>query len=90
MVDSAVPNTNAQRSLFLQVGRDTKRALFPNEPITLEVLSQLFRNRFSRVASITSPLTIQIRDPMIGVFYLLEQVSDVRDKSVLRVRVPGK
>ncbi|KAI9593579.1 actin interacting protein 3-domain-containing protein [Syncephalis fuscata] len=79
---------NAPRSLFLQVGRETKRVAFPTEALSLELIRKMFKDRFARLTAMSGPLTIQIRDPSIGVFYLLETMSDIRDKTVLRVRVP--
>lgn len=54
------------------------------------MLRGLFQRHFARFAKADAALAIQIRDPAVGVYYSLENLTEVRDRSILRVRVPGK
>jgi hypothetical protein len=72
------------------MGRDTKRVVLPAGPITMEGLTALFAERFQRPFLVESSPVIHIRDPAAGLFYELENVNELRDKSVLRIKTPGK
>ncbi|XP_063855261.1 coiled-coil domain-containing protein AGAP005037-like isoform X2 [Scylla paramamosain] len=86
------PSKTLERPLglvFLQFRGETKRALLPNEITTLDTVKALF------VRSFPNQLTMQyldlpsvklyIHDSSKDMFYDLEDLGDIRDRSVLRV-----
>lgn len=86
------PSKTQDRSLglvFLQFKNETKRALLPNEVTTLHTVKALFVRAFPRAVTLTyldaRNVRIYIHDPAKDMFYELEDVKDVKDRSVLRV-----
>ncbi|GAB6033402.1 hypothetical protein CHUAL_013163 [Chamberlinius hualienensis] len=86
------PNKSLERPLglvFLQFRSETKRALLPNEITSLDTVKALFVRSFPHQLSmeyLESPhLRIYIHDPSKDMFYELEDLRDVKDRSVLRI-----
>lgn len=86
------PSKSQDRSLglvFLQFKNETKRALLPNEITTLHTVKALFVRAFPRAVTLNyldaRNVRIYIHDPAKDMFYELEDVKDVKDRSVLRV-----
>lgn len=86
------PSKSQDRSLglvFLQFKNETKRALLPNEITTLHTVKALFVRAFPRSVTLNyldaRNVRIYIHDPAKDMFYELEDVKDVKDRSVLRV-----
>ncbi|XP_067130546.1 coiled-coil domain-containing protein AGAP005037-like isoform X4 [Centruroides vittatus] len=75
--------------VFLQYRSETKRALLPNEITTLDTIKALFVRSFPKQLTmeyLDSPhIRIYIHDPSKDMFYELEDLRDVRDRSVLRI-----
>ncbi|XP_076361917.1 coiled-coil domain-containing protein AGAP005037-like isoform X4 [Tachypleus tridentatus] len=86
------PSKTQERPLgmvFLQYRSETKRALLPNEITTLDTVKALFVRSFPKQLTmeyLDSPhLHIYIHDPSKDMFYELEDLRDIRDRSVLRI-----
>lgn len=86
-----MPKT-ADRSLglvFLQHRNETKRALLPNEITTLDTVKALFVRSFPRQLNMnyldSRNVRIYIHDSGKDMFYELEDLRDVGDRSVLRI-----
>lgn len=86
------PSKSHDRSLglvFLQYRTETKRALLPNEVTSLDTVKALFVRSFK--GQINMPylnsrnVRIYIHDSGKDIFYELEDVKDVKDRSVLRI-----
>ncbi|XP_054711161.1 coiled-coil domain-containing protein AGAP005037-like [Uloborus diversus] len=75
--------------VFLQYRSETKRALLPNEITTLDTVKALFVRSFPKQLTmeyLDSPnIRIYIHDPTKDMFYELEDLRDIRDRSVLRI-----
>ncbi|XP_055940640.1 coiled-coil domain-containing protein AGAP005037-like isoform X4 [Argiope bruennichi] len=75
--------------VFLQYRSETKRALLPNEITTLDTVKALFVRSFPKQLTmeyLDSPhIRIYIHDPAKDMFYELEDLRDIRDRSVLRI-----
>lgn len=75
--------------VFLQFKNETKRAFLPNEITTLHTVKALFVRAFPRTVTLNyldaRNVRIYIHDPTKDMFYELEDVKDVKDRSVLRV-----
>ncbi|XP_071038407.1 coiled-coil domain-containing protein AGAP005037 isoform X5 [Parasteatoda tepidariorum] len=75
--------------VFLQYRSETKRALLPNEITTLDTVKALFVRSFPKQLTmeyLDSPhIRIYIHDPAKDMFYELEDLGDIRDRSVLRI-----
>lgn len=92
VVASRINGLSQERSLglvFLQFRTETKRALLPNEITSMDTVRALFVRSFSRVLTMnylgSSNVRIYIHDPNKDIFYELEDLRDVRDRSVLRI-----
>ncbi|XP_074604441.1 coiled-coil domain-containing protein AGAP005037 isoform X3 [Brevipalpus obovatus] len=86
------PSKTQDRSLglvFLQYRNETKRALLPNEITSVDTVRALFVRSFPRQLTMdyldSRHVRIYIHDPAKDMFYELEDLRDVRDRSVLRV-----
>lgn len=86
------PYKTQDRSLglvFLQYRNETKRALLPNEITTIDTVRALFVRSFPRQLTMdyleSRNVRIYIHDPSKNMFYELEDLKDVRDRSVLRI-----
>lgn len=75
--------------VFLQFRNETRRALLPNEITTLDTVKALFVRSFPRQVNMnyldSRNVRIYIHDANKDMFYELEDVRDVRDRSVLRI-----
>ncbi|XP_076361402.1 uncharacterized protein LOC143252719 isoform X3 [Tachypleus tridentatus] len=75
--------------VFLQYQKETKRSLLPNELTTLDTIKALFVRSFSKQLTmeyLDSPhVRIYIHDASKDMFYELEDLRDIRDRSVLRI-----
>ncbi|KAG8187267.1 hypothetical protein JTE90_019159 [Oedothorax gibbosus] len=75
--------------VFLQYRSETKRALLPNEITTLDTVKALFVRSFPKQLTmeyLDSPhIRVYIHDPAKDMFYELEDLRDIRDRSVLRI-----
>ncbi|XP_045032849.1 coiled-coil domain-containing protein CG32809 isoform X4 [Daphnia magna] len=86
------PSKTLERPLglvFLQFRHETKRALLPNEITTLDTVRALFVRSFARQLSMeyfdSNNVHIYIHDPNQDMFYELEDLRDIRDRSILRL-----
>ncbi|GAA93972.1 hypothetical protein E5Q_00619 [Mixia osmundae IAM 14324] len=74
------------KTIYLQLGRDVKKAQLESAP-TLASLRVLFIDRFQYNPGLGDFPSIYLRDPEIGVQYELEDLSDIKDKSVLSLNI---
>lgn len=86
------PSKTQDRSLglvFLQYRNETKRALLPNEITSMDTVKALFVRSFPRQLTMQYLDSRQVRiyahDPNKDMFYELEDLRDVRDRTVLRI-----
>lgn len=86
------PSKTQDRSLglvFLQYRNETKRALLPNEITSMDTVKALFVRSFPRQLTMPYLDSRQVRiyahDPNKDMFYELEDLRDVRDRTVLRI-----
>ncbi|XP_053200866.1 coiled-coil domain-containing protein AGAP005037-like isoform X2 [Panonychus citri] len=86
------PSKTQDRSLglvFLQYRNETKRALLPNEITSIDTVRALFVRSFPRQLTMdyldSRQVRIYIHDTSKNMFYELEDLADIRDRSVLRV-----
>ncbi|XP_050418777.1 SRC kinase signaling inhibitor 1 isoform X2 [Patella vulgata] len=86
------PSSTLDRTLglaFLVYGTETKKCLLPNEITTLDTVRALFVRAFPEKLSfefLESPRQkIYILDPKTNIFFQLDDLSDVRDRAVLRI-----
>ncbi|RWS28505.1 coiled-coil domain-containing protein-like isoform X1 [Leptotrombidium deliense] len=86
------PSKTQDRSLglvFLQYRNETKRALLPNEITSMDTVKALFVRSFPRQLTMdfldSRLVRIYIHDPSKDMFYELEDLRDIRDRSVLRI-----
>ncbi|GAA6047475.1 hypothetical protein JCM3770_005766 [Rhodotorula araucariae] len=73
-------------SIFLQVGRDVKKARLTGPP-DIQSLRQLFVERFGYNPGLSGWPDVYLRDTDAGVHYELEDMSEVRAGSVLSLNV---
>ncbi|GAA5897794.1 hypothetical protein JCM5296_006076 [Sporobolomyces johnsonii] len=73
-------------SIFLQIGRDVKKALLAESP-TIPSLRQLFVERFQYNPGIGGWPDIYMRDHEAGVHYELEEMGEVGPGSVLSLNI---
>lgn len=75
--------------VFLQYRKETKRSLLPNELTTLDTIKALFVRSFPKQLTmeyLDSPhVRIYIHDASKDMFYELEDLRDIRDRSVIRI-----
>ncbi|GIY88844.1 coiled-coil domain-containing protein AGAP005037 [Caerostris extrusa] len=75
--------------VFLQYQSETKRALLPNEITSMDTVRALFVRSFPKQLTmeyLDSPhIRVYIHDPAKDMFYELEDLRDIRDRSVLRI-----
>ena len=83
------PTDRSLGLVFLQHRNETKRALLPNEITTLDTVKALFVRSFPRQLNMSylnsRNVRIYIHDMGRDMFYELDDLRDVRDRSVLRV-----
>ncbi|KAK8751034.1 hypothetical protein OTU49_017518, partial [Cherax quadricarinatus] len=86
------PSKTLERPLglvFLQFRGETKRALLPNEITSLDTVKALFVRSFPNQLTMQyldlPSVKIYIHDSNKDMFYDLEELGDIRDRSVLRV-----
>ncbi|XP_065289120.2 coiled-coil domain-containing protein AGAP005037-like isoform X9 [Dermacentor albipictus] len=86
------PSKTQERPLglvFLQYRSETKRALLPNEITSIDTVKALFVRSFPKQLTmeyLDSPhIRIYIHDPSKDMFYELEDLRDIRDRSVIRI-----
>lgn len=87
VADSEKPTT-FPLSIYLQLGRDIKKAVLDSPP-SLGTLRVLFTERFQYNPGMSDFPAIYLRDPreQHGVQYELEDVSDIRDRCVLSLNI---
>ncbi|KAI1288108.1 Coiled-coil domain-containing protein [Halotydeus destructor] len=86
------PSKTQDRSLglvFLQYRNETKRALLPNEITSMDTVKALFVRSFPRQLTMqyldSRNVRIYAHDPNKDMFYELEDLRDVKDRTVLRI-----
>lgn len=79
-------HTSTTPTIFLQLGRDVKKAKLETSP-TIASLRILFMERFQYSPGLDDFPTIYIRDPQCGVQYQLEDMSEVKDRVVLSLNI---
>lgn len=86
------PSKTQDRSLglvFLQFRSETKRALLPNEITSLDTVKALFVRSFPRQLSMayldSRNVRIYIHDSTNDMFYELENLHEIKDRTVLRI-----
>ena len=77
------------RTIYLQLGREVKKAVLATEP-SITSLSLLFTERFQYAPDLVDFPAIYVRDPRSGVQYELEDMSEVRDGSLLSLNIERK
>lgn len=76
------------RTIFLQLGRDMKKAtLDPLDPTTIASLRMLFTDKFAYNPGMSDFPAIYIRDPHSGIQYELEDMEEIKDRSVLCLNI---
>lgn len=83
---SPPPEPEYPCSIFLQIGRDVKKARLTGPP-DVQSLRQLFVERFGFNPGMASWPGVYLRDTDAGVHYELEDMSEVRAGSVLSLNV---
>ncbi|EGG09131.1 uncharacterized protein MELLADRAFT_23004, partial [Melampsora larici-populina 98AG31] len=81
-------HTSTTPTIFLQLGRDVKKAKLETSP-TIASLRILFMERFQYSPGLDDFPTIYIRDPQCGVQYQLEDMNEVKDRVVLSLNIDG-
>ena len=75
--------------VFLVYRGETKRALLPNEITTVDTVKALFVRSFGRALTmeyLDSPrVKIYIHDSAKDIFYELENLSEIRDRTILKL-----
>ena len=86
------PSKTLERPLglvFLVYRGETKRALLPNEITTIDTVKALFVRSFGRALTmeyLDSPrVKIYIHDSAKDIFYELENLSEIRDRTILKL-----
>ncbi|KAJ6264338.1 hypothetical protein Dda_0483 [Drechslerella dactyloides] len=82
--------TNKELTLFLQLGRSIKKTVIQDgvEDLSINTLRLLFISKFSyNPPSGDDFPEIYLQDPMSGVRYELEDVHDIKDRSVLCLNI---
>ncbi|GAA5961258.1 hypothetical protein JCM3765_002887 [Sporobolomyces pararoseus] len=74
-------------SIFLQIGRDVKKARLDIGPPTIQSLRQLFVEKFQYNPGISGWPEIYLKDPEAGVSYELEDLEEVVQGSVLSLNI---
>lgn len=75
-------------TLFLQIGKEVQKVKYNGE-ISIPALNMLFLEKFSYSVGKNDFPKIYIRDPAVGVSYELEDLSEVRNKSMLSFNING-
>lgn len=90
------PSKTQERPLglvFLQYRSETKRALLPNEITSMDTVKALFVRSFPKQLTMEyldcPQIRIYIHDNNKDMFYELEDLRDIRDRSVLRIYEHG-
>ncbi|MBW0483558.1 hypothetical protein O181_023273 [Austropuccinia psidii MF-1] len=73
-------------TIFLQLGRDVKKVTLDSSP-TIASLRVMFMDRFQYNSGLDNFPEIYLRDPQSGIQYLLEDLSDVKDRVVLSLNI---
>lgn len=76
-------------SIFVQIGQDVKKAKLESMP-TLQELKIIFIERFQYNPNVASFPSIYVRDGQFGVHYELEDMSDIKNGSVISLNVDCK
>ncbi|XP_041365826.1 LOW QUALITY PROTEIN: uncharacterized protein LOC121380885 [Gigantopelta aegis] len=75
--------------VFLVYGDETKKALLPNEITTLDTVQALFVRSFPEKLSMdyfkSTKKKIYVLEPKSNIFFQLEDLRDIRDRTVLKV-----
>ena len=80
------PTPNQPFTAFLQVGREVKKATI--EPgLTMPMLRVLFMDKFSYSPGMDSFPAIYIRDGSSGIQYELEDMDEIKEKSLLSLNI---
>ncbi|CAF0787603.1 unnamed protein product [Didymodactylos carnosus] len=89
IVRPATNKTNSLGLCFLCVGDETKKVLLPNEVTCTDTVKALFVRAFPHHLSMKymdqDTVRIYVKDPERDLFYQLEDISDVKDRCVLKV-----
>ena len=72
----------------MKLGNDVKKIEYDGD-ISIPALRILFTEKFQYNPGMDDFPNIYIRDPNIGVFYELEDLSEIKDKSVLALNIEG-
>jgi len=86
---SPTPETPTKITVFLQLGREVKKATIEPE-MTFGMLRMLFVDRFSYNPGLENFPAIYIRDPSSGVQYELEDTTEVKEKCLLSLNIERK
>lgn len=85
-LDSSEGETDYPISVFLQIGRDVKKAKLDSIP-TISSLRILFVERFQFNPGQNNFPPVYLRDPMMGVHYELEDLNEVKNGSVISLNI---
>ena len=82
----------APMSIFIQLGRETKKAVLEPDQLPPDVASLrvLFTDKFAYNPGLEDFPSIYIRDPASGVEYELEDMSEVRPGVLLSLNIEGE
>ncbi|KAI8979780.1 actin interacting protein 3-domain-containing protein, partial [Mycotypha africana] len=81
-------NVNKTLTLFLQLGKQVQKVKYGGE-ISIPALNMLFLEKFSYSIRQDDFPKIYINDPAVGIAYELEDITEVKDKSVLSLNIDG-
>ncbi|KAJ7224245.1 bud site selection protein 6 [Mycena pura] len=85
-VSAAEPAVRSRFEVFLQLGREVKKATV-DHGLTFASLRVLFVDKFSYNPGLENFPAIYIRDPSSGVQYELEDVDEVKEKCLLSLNI---
>ena len=85
-ISRASSPSSRERTVYLQLGRDVKRAKLEGEP-TIASLRLLFIDRFAYNPGLSDFPAIYVRDSSHGVQYELEDMAEIRDGTVLSLNI---
>ncbi|CAG8445456.1 6567_t:CDS:2 [Dentiscutata heterogama] len=72
--------------LYLQLGKDVKKIKYDGD-INMTALQMLFVEKFQYNPGMEDFPNIYIKDPQVGILYELEDLSEVKDKSILALKI---
>lgn len=75
--------------IFLQIGSDVKKASLEERP-SLSGLRELFIERFQYNPGAENFPAIYLRDPIVGVQYELEEITEIKSRSLISLKIDSE